>query len=246
MQRTRLRAGLTAILGAGGLVLLAVVASRAADHIDSPSAIADPTADITDLYAWTTADATKLNLVMNVSPSAGPTATFSEAVAYVVHVASMPSYGSTDTRETQIVCKFYAPQRIECWAGAEYVTGDTSTGSVLTSASQRLRVFAGRRNDPFFFELVGFQETVRKVVAAAPSLTFDANGCPAVDPATSALLVKQLQSSGAITSATDNTKPARDTFAGANVLSLAIQVDKAVVNERGPILGIWASTNRVQ
>jgi hypothetical protein len=239
MRKQILWGSLAAVAGAALLPL----ASKAADHLDSPAAVAEPTADITDVYAWMASDAAKLNLVLNINHNAGPAATFSTAVAYAVHVTSMSAYGAADKKTTPVTCKFYAASKIECWAGAEYVIGDIAAGAPLESASKKLKVFAGRRNDPFFFELVGFQETVKKVVAAAPSLTFDANACPALDAATSGLLVKQLQSSGSIASATES-KPAKDTFAGSSVLSIAVQLDKTLVTEKGPILAVWASTHR--
>ncbi len=163
----------------------------------------------------------------------------------MLHVTSQGMYGAADKKETRIVCKFFSTTQIECWAGGEYATGDVTGAAPIESASKKLRVSASRRNDPFFFEFVGFQEAVKKVVAAAPSLQKDANQCPTVDAATSALLVKQLQSSGPIMSATES-KPAKDTFAGSNVFSLAIQIDKTLVTEKGPLLGVWASTHRAQ
>lgn len=232
----------TAVALSGGVASLQLVQpTRAADHIDSPSTTAEPSADITDLYAWTTADATKVNLVLNIHHNAPATAVFSPAVVYVLHVTSMAAYGSTDVAETQIRCKFYSATAYECWAGPEYVTG--AVGANAASATGKMTVFAGRRNDPFFFELGGFQETVKKVVAAAPSLAKDANGCPTVDAPTATLLQKQLQSSGPIASVAE-TKPAMDTFAGLNVLSLVVQFDKTLVTTKGPILAVWASTHR--
>jgi len=220
-------------------------ASRAADHLDPLGIMtSEQTADITDVFAWTSSDASKLNLILNVGHMVGATTTFSTAVTYAMHVTSMPTYGSADTKTTQVICKSYDAGKIECWAGSEYVTGNL--GDTLTSTSGKMKVFTGRRNDPFFFELVGFQETVKKVVAAAAALTFDTNGCPAVDAATSGLLVKQLQSSGSIAVSTDNTKPAKDTFAGSNVLSIAVQLDKTLVNEKGNLLAVSASTHRAQ
>lgn len=219
-----------------GLACLALpFSSFAADHIDSPATAAEPTADITDVYAWMNDDADKLNLVMNVHHMAGQDATFSEAVAYVLHVNSSSAYGETQS-ETNVVCQFYKEDGIECWAGDEYVTGDPTDPDGLTSASGALRVFAGRRDDPFFFELVGFKETVALTIAAAPALTFDDEGCPAVDAATSTILVDQLQHGmdGADVS---------NTFAGSSVLSLAIQLNKTIVDAGGPILSVWGSTH---
>ena len=57
----------------GRLIAVGIVAAsvlglpaRAADHGDGPRATADPSADITDVFAWTSPDATRLNLVMDV------------------------------------------------------------------------------------------------------------------------------------------------------------------------------------
>jgi hypothetical protein len=207
----------------------------AADHIDAPGAAAEPTADITDVFAWMNTDADKLNLVMNVHHMAGETATFSEAVVYVLHVNSSSAYLEPQT-ETNVVCQFYTADAIECWAGDEYVTGDPSDTDGLTSASGKLRVFAGRRDDPFFFELTGFKETVAAAVAAAPTLTFDAEGCPDIGGTTSDALVAQLAHGvdGA---------DASNTFAGSSVLSIAVELDKTVVDAGGPILSVWGSTH---
>lgn len=210
-------------------------ASRAADHIDSPTAVGDASADITDLYAWMTPDATKLNLIMDVTPFAGAGSSFSDAVQYVFHVNSSAGYGMAQS-ETTIICEFNAASEVECWAGNEYVQGDASATTGIASTSGKMKVFAGLRDDPFFMEFNGFTETVSAVLAAAGGLVFDSEGCPGVDSATSGVLVGQLQSGiGGIAAA--------NTFAGTNVLSLTIQIDKDVIDGGGPVLGVWASTH---
>jgi hypothetical protein len=217
------------------------VISQAADHIDSPAAVADPDADLTDLYAWTTPDASKLNLALNWFHMAPEDQAFSDAVAFTFHVNSSATFGAAST-ETLITCKFFKTdgKGLECWIGAnEYVAGDPSNVEGLVSESGMTRVFAGRRDDPFFFELVGFKETVKTVVAAAPSLTFDTNGCPDVDDPTSTTLVTQLQRGM-------NNAPASNTFAGSKVQSIVLQIDKSLVTPGGPIVGVWASSHSVQ
>jgi len=97
---------------------------------------------------------------------------------------------------------------------------------------------AGLRDDPFFFNLDGFNATIADVVAAAPSLIFDSAGCPNVDPTTSAALVTQLASApdGGV---------AYDHFALFNVLTLTIQVKTSAVTSTGNrVLGVWASTHQ--
>ena len=153
------------------------------------------------------------------------------------HVNSSAGYGQPQT-ETTITCKFYSGTNIECWAGNEYVEGDPSVTTGISSMSGGMTVFAGPRDDPFFFELVGFNATVAAVVAAAPNLTFT-NGCPALDMTTQQALVTQLQS-GAMGAA------GSDTLAGSTVLSLVVSIDKTLVNGGGDVLGVWASTHNVQ
>jgi hypothetical protein len=222
------------IVGAALLCSLPFVA-HAADHIDAPAATAEPNADITDVYAWMNADASKLNLVLDVHHMAGADSAFSTAVQYAVHLSSAASFGA-DGSEAVMMCQFYTAAKLECWLGDEYLEGDPSDPTGITSASGKLKVFAGRRDDPFFFELTGFKETVKAVKAAAGSLTFDTEGCPALDADTSAALVGQLQH-GAEGAAASNT------FAGSSVLSFAVQIDKSLVTEGGPIVGVWASTH---
>jgi hypothetical protein len=216
-------------------VLLALpLTTYGADHIDSPAAAAEPTADITDVYAWMNADADMLNLVMNVHHMAGEESAFSDAVTYALHVGSAEAYGGEQTT-VDIVCQFYSASGLECWAGDEYVEGDASDEAGLVSDGGGMRVFAGRRDDPFFFELTGFTETVKAVVAAAPSLTFT-DGCPALDAPTSSALVAQLQHGA-------DGADASNTFAGSSALSLVIQIDKALVTDGGPVVGVWGSTH---
>lgn len=223
------------VRGIGASALLALpLTTMAADHIDSPATTAEPTADITDVYAWMDGDAEKLNLIMNVHHMAGADAAFSDAVSYVLHVNGSTGYGEEQT-ETQIICRFYSAEKLECWAGSEYVEGDPSDPAGILSDGEMLRVFAGRRDDPFFFELVGFQETVKAVVAAAPSLDF-VKGCPTLEPATATALVAQLQHGA-------DGADASNTFAGSAVLSLVFQVDKALITSGGPVVAVWGSTH---
>ncbi|HEX6396638.1 MAG TPA: hypothetical protein VFZ95_04385, partial [Steroidobacteraceae bacterium] len=52
---------LLAALGA-----LSTPAALASDHLDTDAVIADPAADIGDLYAWMSPDHQRLNLVMTI------------------------------------------------------------------------------------------------------------------------------------------------------------------------------------
>jgi len=221
-------------------MLFCIWNANAADHIDSPAPIATPAADITDYFAWMTPDATHVNLVMTVSPFATADSQWSDAIVYAMHVSSMEGYGAEDVEKSQLICRFYNADGsgVECWMGDEYVAGDPSDPAGIWSESGMIRVYAGLRNDPFFFEFTGFQNAVSTVIGAASSLEFDDEGCPAVDEATSGVLVGQLQSGA-------DGAEASDTFAGANVLALVVQIDKSLVNGGGQFLSTWASTHAI-
>lgn len=209
-----------------------------ADHADGPAASADPVADVDDVYAWMSPDAQRLYLVATIGRNLAAGAQFSDSVQYVFHTESAPAFGGATAAPVDIICTFDSSQRIQCWAGDEaYVTGVASGTSGITSSDGRLRVFAGLRNDPFFFNLNGFRETARIVTGAASSLSFDDAGCPALDSATSTALVTQLQTE-------PGGAPATDEFANFNALAIAVSVDKSIVTAGGPIVGVWASTHR--
>lgn len=212
----------------------------AADHRDSEflAMAANSAADINDVYAWTNANASKLNLVMTIQPFAAASAGFSSNVQYVFHVTSQETYGAATSEETDIICEFASDTSVQCWVGdAAYVTGDPSDEAGVESGDGKVKVFAGQRKDPFFFNLDGFKNAVSTVKAAAAGLSFDEANCPAVDAPTSGVLVGQLQHDA------DGVSGPTDDFATANVVALVIQVDKNLVNGGGDILGVWGSTH---
>lgn len=218
-------------------VLSAASWAVAADHADAPAAIADPTADITDLYTWL--DQGNVVFVLNVTPNAkAGVAKFSDKVQYVIHTESASAFGKSGEK-SDIIVTFDANQKASVWVGEKgYVTGDASATTGLESADKTFKIFAGLRDDPFFFNLAGFKDTVLTVEGAAAGLKFDAANCPTLDDATSALLVKKLSTDPAT-----NGGPAVDAFAGQNVLSIVLSVDKKLLNMGGPVLSAWASTN---
>lgn len=210
----------------------------AADHRDSPAVIADPSADVADVFAWSSPDGKSLNLVMTVGRDVAADFQFSDQVQYVFHTQSAAAFNESQANEVAIICQFDANQVASCWAGnTEYVTGDASATAGIASKSGALRVFAGQRNDPFFFNLDGFNRTVSIVDAAESTLSFDGAGCPLLDEATASALRTALQSNA------DGSGPATDTFADSNILAIAVVVNKAVVVGGGPIVSVWASTN---
>jgi hypothetical protein len=209
--------------------------AHSADHLDGPAVKLDPSTDINDLFSWM--DGTNAVFALTVSPAAAAGAKFSDAAQYVVHTSSAATFGGTATN-TDIICTFDTTQKIQCWVGGDdYVTGDASAAAGLTSTSGKLKVFAGLRADPFFFNLDGFNHTRATVIGAAPLLAFDDAGCPTIDGLTSSTLVSQLKTSP------DGGAPV-DFFQNLNTLSIVISVDKSLVTKGGPIVSAWASTNK--
>jgi hypothetical protein len=222
-------------------VLSAASWAIAADHLDAPAATADPLADITDLYSWT--DQGNVVFALNVAPLAAADAKFSDKVQYVIHTESAAKFGSAGEK-VDIICTFDAAQKISCWVGEKgYVTGDAKATAGLESVDKKIKVFAGLRDDPFFFNLSGFKDTVSTVNGAIKGggLVIDAAGCPALDAATSGVLVNKLKTDP---TSTPPGGVAKDFFAGKNVLSIVLSVDKSLLNAGGPILSAWASTNK--
>src|ERR1700722_6291553 len=114
MQRFRLQSGnwwFAAVAMVGILMAMGVRAASASDHLDTPTVIADPAADIGDIFAWTSSDGKRLNLVMDIVAHQ-----FSDHLQYVFHVDSGKRFGKA-TATTFIVCRFDAAGVAECWVG---------------------------------------------------------------------------------------------------------------------------------
>jgi hypothetical protein len=247
------------------LSLLLSTSSRAADHRDGNTALGDATTDITDIYAFMSSDGSKVELVLDLqgaNTGAVATTQFSNAALYAIHLSSGAAYNpAAPTADSDtIICKFdaSATQNFQCWGpGSEYVTGATGNTSGVTSASGKMKVFAGLRDDPFHFNIRGFRATTAAVVAAAgmspAPFTPDAAGCPVfTDPGTATTLQGVLRSNGAGGAAADDfghngaSPPQSGVVTNGNILSIAIEIDKTLLAKNGSVVSVWASTNKAQ
>lgn len=233
MRKTRWLQGALALA-----ITLGGPSAFAADHIDGFDPGTD--GDITDVYTWAQND--KLVLVMNVNAVAAADAKFSDALHYAFHLESAAMFGTAGTKK-DVVCEFDATQTIQCWVGDpagkvdDSVTGDASASAGITSSSGKVKVFAGLRADPFYFNLGGFLDTVATVKSAAPTLTFDGADCPQLDANTATLLIGMLQGTNMGMGAAENF------FAPLNVLSIVMELDKSLVAGGGDTVSVWASTH---
>lgn len=229
----------------------------------------DIAADITDVYAWMSADGQQVYLVLDVqgaNTGAVATTKFSDAVQYNFRIGSGAAFSPmTPLAQTaNILCKFdnATPQNFECWgpgaAGStavEYVKDAVGNTAGKASASGKMKVFAGYRDDPFYFNIRGFASVGAAVKAAAGGLTFDAAGCPTnISAMTSTALVNGLKNTavGNTTAGTDDfgrnglapLPPGMGGMTNGNILAIVVAIDKTLLTTGGPMLSVWASTNR--
>lgn len=161
----------TALCMAFMLALVAIPA-LAADHGDAPLVKEDPAADIADLYAWHTDDG-KLNLILTFAGAQMPTAdqsgTYDTDVLYTVHVAYREDFGETPEKaaydaDYEIHIRFgendsgdYGVQVMNLPGGGDALVGPVET-SLVDGAGNT--VWVGLTEEPFFFDLEGFQDTL--------------------------------------------------------------------------------------
>ena len=221
------------------LWLLLPLPTHALDHLDGPGVQANPAADIGDLFAWMSPDQARVNLLMTVFPLATTTSKFSSFTHYVFHTASRSAFSMAAASAVDVICDFQggSPQATQCWVGSTaYVAGDATAAAGLSSANGQVRVFAGLRDDPDFFNAAGFNAFRQSFTGAAGSLSIDAAGCPGLNSPVATAFESQLNH-GALGGAPTNL------VASANVLAIVVSVDASLLTTGGPIVSVWASTN---
>lgn len=133
------------------MLVLTAGAACAADHRDAPLATADPAADINDIYAFVNPnDPNEVILVNTVVPFANYNSRFSDAVAYDFHIDNGAS-------NVVIGCRFQEQSnRVSC-SGPNGLAA--SGGIERTVVGSGMRVWAGLRDDPFYFDSPAFNRT---------------------------------------------------------------------------------------
>lgn len=216
------------IFSLAALLSLAVgVYLIAADHIDAPAITVNGKGtglDITDVYGFQSPEnASNLVLVCNtqglLSPTATQTATFDANGLIEFNIDN-----NNDKIEDFVIQCTFTDGKMQVYGPATPVqSGKVST--LLTSASKvevavtaynaasptiatnnGVKVFAGPRDDPFFFDLVRFKEVIAGTQTAFRN-------------------------------------PGVDTFAGTNVMSIVVEVPKALFGvATNSTLNVWAES----
>ena len=220
----------TAFFAIAFSTVIAVVA-RASDHLDSPATVANPAADIGDVFAWTSPEGKQLNLIMTLQGHA-----FSDKVQYVIHIDSGKSFGHT-TATTSIVCDFAAANSVNCKVGsADSIAGDPTDPGGLEGRNHRFRVYAALRDDPFYNNVMGL---IGAYTAAGTAIkngaAVDGAGCAHFDQATVKAIVDQMgHTQGG---------PAQNLLYNWTVSAIVISVDLSAISKGGKLLAVWGSTS---
>ena len=175
------------------LLMTAGMPAQAADHRDSPVVDDDPAADINDVYMFRDpGDSTKLVLVLSTYPLEDPR--FATSYQYDPDVIFQIGFDLTGKGTFgRVLTAQFSP--LTNGAGSlqtvtvtlpngKKITGNVTQPTIQTPkpaptiiSQNGAEVFAGPRDDPFFFDLIGFNRVVAKINATS------VNGGPGtVDP----------------------------------------------------------------
>lgn len=227
---------------------------RASDHQDSPTVVARPGADITDVFVYPAPDNPQnVVLAMDVYPlipagmGASPNFALDPAVLYQFKIAN--NVANHDYAEKQVI-QFQAGgsgqnQTITMYGpAAPNEVGTTNTlvkqagtftfGSPSTISSG-IHVFAGVRKDPFFFDLAQFFKIIPDRDAA-----YHASGQSVPAPTATSFNGFAANSNGC------STAPASNFLAQYNVIQIAVELPKAMLAPAGGSLGkigVWATSS---
>ena len=191
-------------------------------HISGPRAVAEPIADITDLYAFPSPEHPgRLVLVLNTLPFTPPSAAFSDGLIYRFRLRPLTANTQQDaapfaagSEEIVIDCVFSAPVNGHSASGPEQEgTCSVPTGGAVSirmndecgGQADGVRVFAGPRWDPFIMDAPATLKTI-----ATGRLAFTDPGAIYLD--------------------------------GKNVLSLVVEVDRTVLPGGAELVGVVAET----
>jgi Domain of unknown function (DUF4331) len=211
-----LAASVAVLLSAGGIIY-------AADHIDTP-AVTNQSTDITDLYVFRAADPNNLVFVANsqglTSPANTTTLKFDENTVLEFNIDKT----GDNVEDLVIQCKYdaasnsmqvYGPvapsatgtkSKLEGAVTASVAVTAYGAAPVTATGTSGIKLFAGPRDDPFFFDLNRY-----KAIIAGTATAFN--------------------------------NPGTDTFAGTNVLSVVVEVPKALIGASGNI-NVWLETKK--
>lgn len=241
------------VLAAPAFTLFAINRARGSDHADTPAIAAAPGTDLTDVYIFPSpTDPNNVVLAMNVHPliasGAGPTTPFDPNVLYQFKIDNSGDNvedlviqakfnGSTAGSQTVQIAGPVAPSRTGTTAVFETpnsTTGNYNTTFTLTNGA---KVFAGPREDPFFFDLNQFFTILPDRASSISATIVNTNGQTV---STTPANPNQPQAT--------TWRPfgvAPDFLKNLNVLSIVVELPKTAIKGAGNgTIGLWCTTSR--
>ena len=157
-------AATASILAMAGVSPVATHPLRAADHLDPPArtnigAASDVASDIADIFLFD--DPTNINLVMTFAgpQAAGVLPTYDSNVVYCIHIAN-----AGDAKVDNVVIYMRFGKDPEGNWGVQLLNVPGASGPIVGAVQTPLtsgpvQAEAGLFDDPFFFDLQGFNDT---------------------------------------------------------------------------------------
>ena len=237
------------------VALYGMHAARSSDHQDSPTVVARPGADITDVFVYPAPDnANNVVLAMDVYPliPAGMAGTgqysFDPAVLYQFKIATgvankdytektVIQFTASGTGSAQTLTMYgpSAPNEVGTTNTLVKSTGTVTFNTPTSLSNGQIQVFAGARRDPFFFDLAQFFKIIPDRNAA-----YHAAGQTVPAPTASSFNGFPSNSNGCSTAAASNF------LANYDVLQIAVELPKTMLEQNGTALGqvgVWATTS---
>jgi hypothetical protein len=215
--------------------------ARASDHADTPAIAATPGVDLTDVFLFPSpVNPNNVVLVMNVHPlipsGQGLSTVFDPNVLYQFKIDNtgdfkedlviQAKFSGTGANQKVQIAGPVKPERIGTQAVFERPDPVVGTINTTFTTSNGMTVFAGAREDPFFFDLNQF-------FTILPDRETPINGIPVANP--DAPQATSFRAPG----------QAQDFLRGLNVLSIVVELPKSML--RGATtskIGLWCTTSK--
>jgi Domain of unknown function (DUF4331) len=237
-KRSFALAGTALTLTAG---LIGIRIARGSDHADTPQIAASAGTDLTDVFIFPSpADSNKVVLAMCVSPliPTGGTRAFDPTVLYQFKIDNngdnnedlviQARFEGSGASQKVMIAGPVAPTLVG--TTSELATPFATTGTLNTefNPTADMKVFAGVREDPFFFDLEQF-------FTILPDRAYPINNI--------AVLLADANTPKATTWRTAGS--AKDFLAGFNVLALVVELPKSALKGAGSgKIGVWCTTSK--
>jgi hypothetical protein len=238
------RKTLALLLSAVAITPAAIFAvARGSDHADTPTIAKTPGGDLTDVFIFPSPnDPNNVVLVMNVHPliptgqSAG--VSFDPNILYQFKIDNtgdnvedlVIQAKATGTGPNQAIAIYGPAKPTRTGTQAELLPAPSATGTINNVFSGNgATVFAGAREDPFFFDLNQF-------FTILPDRATPLTGKNVANP-------DQPQATNF--NGFPGTPPASDFLAGYNVLSIVVELPRAqLVGSGNGKINLWCTTSR--